>query len=259
MRSDINGNDSFLLELLDKKPSFSGTENRRILVVDDEPDVLRAYETVFKNYDKELNELIGLTGADNHEKEKQGLNFTLTTAQQGQEALLLAERAVAEDVPFAMAFIDVRMPPGIDGLETAKRLRAIDPYIYLVIVTAYSDHDIDEYRASLDHRLIFLSKPFVSGEIEQIAYSNCISWDRDREYQHELDTNIFLKTYLHELFSALPVPVHVIDVADHQILFSSDPHYDHRKKMTCHQLTHHSDLPVNAGAIASLFAAPLYS
>ncbi|GAA3269177.1 hypothetical protein GCM10020258_41510 [Sphingomonas yabuuchiae] len=58
---------------------------------------------------------------------------------QGLEAVAAVERAQAEGSPFAVAFIDIRMPPGIDGRETARRIRALDPDIHIVIVTGYSD------------------------------------------------------------------------------------------------------------------------
>ena len=65
--------------------------------------------------------------------------FDLTHAMQGLDGIAAVERAIAEGNPYAVAFIDVRMPPGLDGKETAMRIRALDPNINLVIVTGYSD------------------------------------------------------------------------------------------------------------------------
>ena len=65
--------------------------------------------------------------------------YALSHADQGLDAVAAVERALAVGEPYAVAFIDIRMPPGIDGRETAKRIRALDPHINIVIVTGFSD------------------------------------------------------------------------------------------------------------------------
>src|SRR5580692_3734167 len=69
------------------------------------------------------------------------IDFQLDSAFQGSEALALVQKAVDDGVRYSVAFVDMRMPPGWDGLETIERLWAVDPQIQMVICSAYSDHD----------------------------------------------------------------------------------------------------------------------
>jgi len=109
--------------------------------------------------------------------------FTLSHAMQGQEGLALVERSLSEGRPYSVAFIDMRMPPGWDGLETAARIVAIDPAIQIVICTAYSDYSWDEIRARLDRPdgLLILKKPFDVVEVLQIAHNLTRKWELTRE------------------------------------------------------------------------------
>ena len=94
------------------------------------------------------------------------------------EALDKVETALANDLPYAMAFIDMRMPPGWDGLETIERLWQVDPKLQVALCTAYSDYsweDIDE-RLELGDRLLILKKPFDAIEIRQMASALTAKW-----------------------------------------------------------------------------------
>jgi len=104
--------------------------------------------------------------------------FELVSAFQGQEALQLAKRALDEGRPFAMAFLDVRMPPGWDGVETAARLWQVCPDLQIVICTAYSDYSWDEMRSRLDQpdSLVILKKPFDNVEVQQLAHAMTKKW-----------------------------------------------------------------------------------
>ncbi|MBL7326105.1 response regulator, partial [Escherichia coli] len=82
---------------------------------------------------------------------------------------------------FAVAFIDVRMPPGIDGKETARRIRALDPDINLVIVTGYSDFsplDISRAAGPAD-KIFYIAKPFQAEEVMQTATALARRWEAD--------------------------------------------------------------------------------
>jgi two-component system NtrC family sensor kinase len=97
--------------------------------------------------------------------------FALTLATQGEDAVALAGAAKAEGRPFALAFVDVRMPPGIDGIETTRRLWEIDPLMQIVICTAHSDHawaDMVRQLGEAD-RWVVLKKPFDTIEVMQLA------------------------------------------------------------------------------------------
>lgn len=182
-----------------------------ILAVDDDPQILTSYEEIFalERYD-ELQQAIDLislpdASASNASRdtalEDNGCHYSLTTATQGEEAVALMREALEADTPFALALIDMRMPPGIDGLETAIRLQQLDPSIYIVIITAYSDHDFSELHDNLDHKLLFISKPYNRDELRYLAYSCCTSWARDAELQQTLQQQNRLLQQQEQLFS----------------------------------------------------------
>jgi len=154
---------------------------RRILVIDDDLDVWKAYRLVLTpetassgTSAEKINRLLS-PGMDD---DPAAANFSLSFAAQGQDGFGMVEEAIRRKEPFALAFVDVRMPPGWDGMETAKRIRALDPEIELVIVTAYSDHSIEEIVRAVgsSEKLLFLRKPFDPDELRQLALSLTAKW-----------------------------------------------------------------------------------
>ena len=120
----------------------------------------------------------------------------MTTAQQGREALECVKQAAEVGMPYAVAFVDVRMPPGWDGLETAQRIREIDDHIHIVFVTAYSDRSVDEMQAALNKNTLLTSKPFSGDEIKQLARTLCISWNRELQLIETEDKLLYLTRQL---------------------------------------------------------------
>jgi diguanylate cyclase (GGDEF)-like protein len=108
--------------------------------------------------------------------------FAIDSAYQGQEGVEKARRALAEGRPYGMAFVDMRMPPGWDGLETIEHLWAIDPHIQVVICSAHADYDWMEVVQRLGHsdQLLVLRKPFESIEVLQCANSLTRKWRNER-------------------------------------------------------------------------------
>ena len=158
---------------------------RRILVIDDDLDVWKAYrlvltpETVSSGTSAEkISRLLSPEMDD----DPAAANFSLSCAAQGQEGFAMVEEAARKNEPFALAFVDVRMPPGWDGMETARRIRVLDPEIELVIVTAYSDHSIEEIVRAVgsSDKLLFLRKPFDPDELRQLALSLTAKWHLTR-------------------------------------------------------------------------------
>ncbi|HEY9250510.1 MAG TPA: PAS domain S-box protein, partial [Rariglobus sp.] len=111
-------------------------------------------------------------------EERRSVAFEVDSAYQGQEALDLVIKALAENRPYAMAFMDVRMPPGWDGVETTAKIWEIDPDIQIVICTAYSDYSWDEMIQKLGHsdKLLILKKPFDNVEALQLASALTEKW-----------------------------------------------------------------------------------
>ncbi len=155
--------------------------NNRILVVDDEQKIIDIYLDFLTPHEDGLGELVSLLGEESENSGNSNREFRVTTALQGREALQRVEEAVAEGTPYSVAFVDVRMPPGWDGLETAQRIREVDDNIHIVFVTAYSDRTVDEMQEVLNKNTMLVSKPFSGDEVVQLARTLSISWTR--EYQ----------------------------------------------------------------------------
>jgi signal transduction histidine kinase len=174
-----------------------------LLFIDDDNSVLESYETIFEGDSKSLisskiNDLFGET-KNTSSKIDQKKKYNLFLADQGLSGIEIIKERLELDDPIKVVFIDMRMPPGIDGKETAKRIRRIDPNIEIVIVTAYSDHDLDEIvnNVGAPDKLLYLKKPFDPVEIEQLALNLCSKWDIARV---KID---FLKNISHELNTPL--------------------------------------------------------
>ncbi len=154
--------------------------NQRILIVDDNPAIHEDFRKILCPTGPDKSEIQDLKAAlfDEAPKTAKEAEFELVSALQGHEALELAKRALAENRPFAMAFLDVRMPPGWDGIETAVRLWEVCPHLQIVICTAYSDYSWDEMRARLDKpdSLVILKKPFDNVEVQQLAHAMTKKW-----------------------------------------------------------------------------------
>lgn len=106
------------------------------------------------------------------------LPFQIDSVLQGEDAVQAVTQAIADGRPFSMVFLDVRMPPGIDGVETAMRLRKLDPDLQIVLCTAYSDYSFSEIsrRFNESDGLIILKKPFDPVEVQQLSQALCRKW-----------------------------------------------------------------------------------
>jgi len=120
-------------------------------------------------------------------------NYHLSFASQGEKALNLVKDSIIRDEPFSLIFIDVRMPPGWDGIKTIEEIFKKDKNVQMVICSAYSDYSSfdlkSKFNESID-RILFLRKPFDSQEILQLAASLTVKWDlafKNRSYIIELE------------------------------------------------------------------------
>jgi CheY-like chemotaxis protein len=117
-----------------------------------------------------------------------GAGFAIDSAHQGQQGVALVRQAEAAGAPYAIAFLDVRMPPGWDGIETASRLWEVAPELQIVLCTAYSDHPWEEIVARLGTRdgLLILKKPFDAIEVVQLAHALSAKWDAQRAVRAQM-------------------------------------------------------------------------
>ncbi len=175
--------------------------NKRILIIDDDHDIWKSYQLVLQadSQDKtssmsQLNALLlEEQPKDNQAPSEEAPHFDLSYASQGQEGYEMVKQAIRDKQPFAIAFVDIRMPPGWDGMETASHIRKFDPNIELVIVTAYSDRSREEIAKAVGtlHKLLFFRKPFDPEELMQVTVSLCDKWNtgkREDEQRRELQT-----------------------------------------------------------------------
>ncbi|MDE2138756.1 MAG: EAL domain-containing protein, partial [Gammaproteobacteria bacterium] len=116
--------------------------------------------------------------------------FDVDSAMQGRDGVELAREALAEGRPYSVAFVDMRMPPGWDGLETIEHLWGIDPDIQVVVCSAYTDYDWLELLSRLGHsdKLIVVKKPFEPIEILQCASALSRKWANARALKQHVES-----------------------------------------------------------------------
>ncbi len=158
--------------------------NRRVLIVDDTPSLHEDYRKILcpdvSNRSAALDELESqlFNSTPALPREPEPSRFELSFALHGEEALPLVRESIASRRPFSVAFVDMRMPPGWDGIETVERLWEIDPELHVVFCTAYSDRTPEEIEklAGASDRVLVLKKPFDAIEISQAARTLCRKW-----------------------------------------------------------------------------------
>lgn len=152
----------------------------RILIVDDNPSIHEDFRKILDSYAVNSASLevaaSALFGEEPPEAQRRG--FELDSAFQGGDGLACVERAQREGRPYALAFVDMRMPPGWDGVETIARLWQACPDLQVVICTAYSDYSWDDMIARLGQsdQLLILKKPFDVVEVLQLAHALVAKW-----------------------------------------------------------------------------------
>jgi two-component system sensor histidine kinase/response regulator len=154
-------------------------KNLRIIVIDDNRAIHADFRKILSgggdlgSVEKMEEELFGKPAI-----ESRSITFQVDSAYQGQEGLEMVRRAIDEGKPYAMAFMDVRMPPGWDGIETTSKIWAIDPELQVVLCTAYSDYSWSEMidRIGYSHKLLILKKPFDNVEAVQLATALTEKW-----------------------------------------------------------------------------------
>jgi diguanylate cyclase (GGDEF)-like protein len=115
--------------------------------------------------------------------------YRLDSAQQGEQAVAMVKEAAAAGDRYAVAFVDMRMPPGIDGVETILQIWQHDPEVQVVICTAFSDYSWDEIVRRLSHsdRWLLLKKPFDNAEVSQLACALTAKWRLAARARAQLD------------------------------------------------------------------------
>jgi diguanylate cyclase (GGDEF)-like protein len=157
--------------------------NRRILVIDDMPGIHQDFHMILGGAGPDpvmAAAEMALFGdlLETYDRPR----FDIDSAFQGREGLEMVRSSLLDDRPYAMAFVDMRMPPGWDGVETVREIWKVDPRLQVVICTAHSDYSWDVILSEFgaEDRLLFLKKPFETAEVAQLASALTTKWDTTR-------------------------------------------------------------------------------
>ena len=172
---------------------MTATEPFRVLVADDEPMLLDSYRYVIDDLSPRRDRMTEL--------EEQLFGPTdlpptpvveLCCVRQGESAVAQVYDALAAGRRFGAAFLDMRMPPGISGLEAAKRIRALDSLINIVIVSGFAGIDARDITRDVPpaDRLFFLAKPFQARELQQYVLSFSSRLENDRRIDAADDADV---------------------------------------------------------------------
>jgi diguanylate cyclase len=192
--------------------AYISPEKFRILVVDDNVAIHEDFRKVLaqdRGAESDLSRVESLLFGDAPAEQAQSLPYVLDFASQGQQAQQLVVRAVAAGQPYAVAFVDMRMPPGWDGLETIEHLWRHDPDIQMVICSAHSDYEWSDVIERLGHsdKLLILKKPFEPIEVQQCAGALSRKWQHERA----------LRVHVESLEQAIVARTEKLEAANRQL------------------------------------------
>lgn len=169
----------------------TATANRRVLIIDDNAAIIEDFKKILC---AGLDGNAALTHAEtalfgDSDGRPALPQFEVDGACQGQEGFALVEQAQRDNRPYAMAFIDMRMPPGWDGVETIAHIWEKDPHLQVVVCTAYSDYSWEEMSERLDlgDRLLILKKPFDNVEAYQLASALTMKWEMTQQAETKMN------------------------------------------------------------------------
>jgi len=178
--------------------------NGRILTIDDNASIHEDYRKVLlqREQNAELSAAESLLfddASDRREVQSPLMEYQIDSAFQGEQGLNLVKKSLKNNTPYAVAFVDVRMPPGWDGIETVQKIWEVDPDLPVVLCTAYADYSWDEIRTKLDRtdQLLILKKPFDPIELQQVAASQVARWRLNklsRQHTDNLEAMVEVRT-----------------------------------------------------------------
>jgi diguanylate cyclase (GGDEF)-like protein len=209
----------------------------RILVVDDNKDIHEDIKYILDSTTPsddylETQSLKDELFSEEADKDKFVLNirYRIDDAYQGEEAIRMVECAQMENYPYALIFMDVRMPPGIDGIKAIEEIWKIEPNTEVVICTAYSDYSWEQILSKLgqnDH-LLFIRKPFDNVSVKQIALTMTTKWKLQRQnkvYISNLESEVNKRTQeLRVLVEKLTAEITLRE--EKEKLLAYNAHYD---------------------------------
>src|SRR5687767_4989718 len=172
--------------------------NATVLVIDDEELVRNDIEEILSPKRRNLEiDNVGLAASilfdtpipvtGGRKRSGHAPNFKVHKASNGMEGLEMVKKSIAEGTPYAVIFLDMRMP-GWDGMETAEQIRKIDTKAEIIFVTAFSDNSIEDIVASAGQNVGFHCKPYASEEITQLATKAVTDYNKLRNLEQLIET-----------------------------------------------------------------------
>ena len=151
--------------------------NTRILIVDDQEEIHNDFREMLLDGPPMVSDQIAAGFLQTHPASMLS-GFELLSANNGEEACDTVDQARRRGCRVAVAYVDIRMLSGIDGVETARRIRRIDRDIEIVLMSAYTDKPLSEIIDGMEllHKLLYLRKPFAREEIQQMTVSLAAKW-----------------------------------------------------------------------------------
>ncbi|MCA4962680.1 ATP-binding protein [Pseudomonas sp. Y24-6] len=164
--------------------------NRRILLIDDTPSIHADFRKILMPPPVQTQEMDAMEATlFGSETAPTRVTVELDSAYGGQEGLGKLKWALDQQRPYALAFVDMRMPEGWDGAQTIEHLWQADPRLQVVVCTAYSDYSWDELldRLQAHDRVLILKKPFDNVEVQQMANTLLAKWDMTERASLEMN------------------------------------------------------------------------
>lgn len=167
-------------------------KNKRILIIDDNKAIHEDFRKVlnFDTSNVSINDLTSKLLQGNKKTQPEAeIKYEIDSAYQGEEGLELVKKSIEQGHPYAMAYVDILMPPGWDGVETIKQIWKVDPDIQVAICTAYSEYSWNEIikELGISDQLLILKKPFDNIEVRQITCCLVKKWNLNRIVCQKLD------------------------------------------------------------------------
>jgi diguanylate cyclase (GGDEF)-like protein len=165
----------------------------RLLIIDDNSAIHQDFQKILApdtETDAGLSQVENLLFGDSVATPVRQATYLLDFALQGAQGAEYVKRAIADGRRYAMAFVDMRMPPGWDGLETIEHIWAADPDIQIVICSAHSDYEWTDVveRLGQSDKLLVLKKPFEPIEVKQCASAMTRKWQQERALRSHVVT-----------------------------------------------------------------------
>ena len=162
---------------------FGDHGNRRVLIVDDQQAIHDDFIEMLKPRFMEAATDELAAAFTRRENTPFLPEFELLHATSGEEAYEAVKAGKESNRPIAVAFVDIRMPPGIDGIETIRQVRNVDRDIEIIIMTAYTDKSLSEITHDMEllHKVLYIRKPFAREEIQQVTLSLVGKWNVEQE------------------------------------------------------------------------------